>query len=141
MWNVGSLFRSGDAFTVSHIFLTGYTSAPPRKEITKTALGADAWIEWSKHDDPLDVIRKLRADGFTIVSLEIGQKSIPIGQYSWPKKACLIVGHEIDGVPRELVNASDAVVSIPMMGKKASLNLSVAAGIALAFVRSGLRER
>lgn len=161
LWNIGSFFRSADAFGVSHIHLTGYTAAPPRMEITKTALGAEEWIPWSKDSDPIKVIEKRRKEGFRIVALELKEGSIPLHEFSsarfsqysqttqppnpCPPKLpqerrrdqttkpsiCLILGHEILGVPDELLKLADDVVSIPMIGKKDSLNVSVAAGIAL----------
>lgn len=131
LWNIGAFFRTADAFGVSHIHLTGYTAAPPRTEITKTALGAEEWIPWSKDDNPLEVIKKRRREGFEIVALEIASGSIPLSDFFPTKPICLIVGNEVLGVPKELLAASDRVVHIPMAGKKESLNVSVALGIAL----------
>lgn len=137
LWNIGSFFRTADAFGVSHIHLTGYTAAPPRREIGKTALGADAWIPWSKDEDPVAVCSRRREEGFTIVSLEIAPGSVPLDQYTPLAPVCLVVGHEILGVPKDILALSDAVVHIPMRGKKHSLNVAVALGIALA----GLSKR
>ncbi len=131
LWNIGSFFRTADAFGVSHIHLTGYTAAPPRDEITKTALGAEEWIPWSKEEDPLEVIKKRRKEGFEIVALEIAAGSIPLSSFIPTKPVCLIVGHEVTGVPQELLAAADCSVSIPMSGRKESLNVSVAVGVAL----------
>lgn len=131
LWNIGSFFRTADAFGVSHIHLTGYTAAPPRYEITKTALGAEEWIPWSKDEDPLTVIEDRRKEGHHIVALEIAAGSIPLSEFRSTKPVCLIVGHEVTGVPQELLKASDCSVSIPMHGRKESLNVSVAVGIAL----------
>ncbi len=131
LWNIGSFFRTADAFGVSHIYLTGYTAAPPRYEISKTALGAEAWIPWTKETDPQKVIEQLKKDGYEIIALEIAEGSIPLSEYVCNKKTCLIVGHEVLGVSKELLALSDHSVSIPMSGKKESLNVSVALGIAL----------
>lgn len=131
LWNIGSFFRTADAFGVAHIHLTGYTAAPPREEITKTALGAEEWIPWSKDTDPLAVIEKRRKEGFRIVALEIAEGSESLLSFKPSGPVCLIVGHEVTGVPGELLAASDARVHIPMRGKKESLNVSVALGIAL----------
>lgn len=136
MWNIGSFFRSADAFDLSHVHLTGYTAAPPRIEITKTALGAEEWIPWSKDKDPLAVIEQRKKEGFTVVSLELSEKSVALADHVPPGDVCLIVGHEILGVSEELQEASDAVVHIPMLGKKHSLNVSVAAGIAFYHYRT-----
>lgn len=136
LWNIGSLFRSADAFSVEHIHLTGYTAAPPRKEIGKTALGAEEWIPWSKDSDPLEVMTQRKGEGFLVVSLELGKESIAIDQFQWPDKTCLVVGHEISGVPDDVLKVSDAIVHIPMQGRKESLNVSVAAGIAMSAARN-----
>jgi 23S rRNA (guanosine2251-2'-O)-methyltransferase len=131
LWNVGSLFRSADAFSIEHIHLTGYTAAPPRVEISKTALGSEEWIPWSKDLSPEDIIQKRRQEGFEIVSLECTDTSTDIGLHMPIKPICLILGHEVLGVSDELLTLSDRVVHIPMLGKKSSLNVSVAAGISL----------
>lgn len=136
LWNVGAVFRSADAFGVKHIHLTGYTAAPPSKEIGKTALGAEEFVSWSKDAGPVEVIRRRKAEGFTIVSLELGEGSIPLPDFQPPDKICLILGHEILGVSDELREMSDVTVHIPMLGKKESLNVSVAAGIALYYCRN-----
>ena len=130
LWNIGSLFRSADAFKIRHIYLTGYTAIPPRTEIHKTALGAEEWVLWSKHSDATLVISDLKSKGYTVVSLEISNESTPLHTHRPPEKTCIILGHEILGVTDQLQKLSDAVVHIPMLGKKDSLNVSVAAGIA-----------
>ncbi len=135
LWNIGAVFRSADAFQVSHIHLTGYTATPPRKEITKTALGAENLVAWSQEQDPLQVIKRRRQEGFLIVALERREKSTPLMDLRTEKPVCLILGHEILGVSQELLEASDYTVCIPMLGAKNSLNVSVAAGIALYQVR------
>lgn len=133
IWNVGSFFRTADAFAIEHVYLTGYTPTPPRKEISKTAIGADAWIPWSHALDPLDVIRDLQQKSFVIVSLEITPKSQILSSIQLPRETpvCIVVGHEILGVPDDILSASNIIASIPMLGKKHSLNVSVACGIAL----------
>lgn len=135
LWNVGSLFRTCDALAVEKLYLTGYTGRPPRKEITKTALGAEEFVPWEHHDEPLDVLRELKAEGFMIVSLEQTERSVPLLNFSPSYPLCLLLGNEIKGVREDLLDASDAIVSIPMLGKKESLNVAVAAGIALHALR------
>lgn len=137
LWNVGSIFRSADVFGISHVYLTGYTASPPREEISKTALGAETWISWSKEHDPFVVIDRLRSEGFSIVSLEKTENSTDLWSFVVPRKLCLLLGHEVLGVSPALLTASDHVVHIPMFGQKSSLNVSVATGIALAALRSG----
>lgn len=131
LWNVGSLFRSADAFGVTHVYLTGYTGCPPRMEISKTALGAEEWIPWSYQKDPLTVIAALKKEKYQIVALEKTEKSIPIETFTSDRPLALILGHEVLGVSDELLESADTVVHIPMVGKKESLNVSTAAGIAL----------
>ncbi|MEI8229514.1 MAG: RNA methyltransferase [Candidatus Peregrinibacteria bacterium] len=141
LWNIGSFFRTADAFGVEKIFLTGYTATPPRREISKTALGAEEWIAWEQQDDPVKVIRKLRKEGYSIVALELTKGAIDITKFASPEKVCLILGQEVLGVPEELLKLCDSVVFIPMHGKKESLNVSVAAGVALDRLRAGSDER
>ena len=136
LWNVGSFFRTCDAFAVENIYLTGYTGHPPRKEITKTAIGAEEWVPWEHERDPVPAVERLRKDGWQIVALEITEKAIPLMELQPSDKVCLIVGHELTGVPDSLLSLTDAVVYIPMLGKKESLNVAVAAGIALQHLRN-----
>lgn len=141
LWNVGSFFRTCDAFAVEKIYLTGYTGIPPRKEITKTAIGAEEYVPWEHAKDPVDVLKALKNDGWTIVALEIAPDSISIESYKPSDKTCLVVGHELTGVPEEIRTLADAVIHIPMLGKKESLNVAVAAGIALNHLRAFGRSK
>jgi 23S rRNA (guanosine2251-2'-O)-methyltransferase len=131
LWNVGALFRSADAFGVSHIHLTGYTAQPPRKEISKTALGAEEWIPWSYDKDPFEIIERRRKDGFLIAALELTEKSDKLWSVDPKAPVCLVLGHEVLGVSPELLAVCDKALHIPMQGKKSSLNVSVACGVAL----------
>lgn len=131
LWNVGAFFRTCDALGVEYVHLTGYTATPPRKEITKTAIGAEAFVPWDAEDDPHTVVDRLRADGWQIVALERHPEAVPLHEARLADKTCLIVGHELSGVPASLLAASDVRVEIPMLGQKESLNVAVAAGIAL----------
>ncbi len=135
LWNIGALFRSCDALGIDKVYLTGYSATPPRKEITKTALGAESWVPWEHAKDPNGILQRLKSEGFSIVGLEIAPGSVSLHDYAPKGPQCLILGHEILGVPKELLQLCDAVVHIPMQGKKESLNVSVAAGIALFSLR------
>ncbi len=135
LWNIGAIFRSADAFNVQHMHLTGYTASPPRKEISKTALGAETTVPWSYEADPHNVIQRRKKEGYVIVALELGEASAPLMSFTTERPVCLILGHEILGVSPELIELSDHTVYIPMLGAKNSLNVSVAAGIALYQVR------
>jgi len=136
LWNVGAFFRTCDGLAVEHLYLTGYTGHPPRIEITKTAIGAEHTIPCEHARDPLPIIEQLKKDGWQIVSLELSDRSVDIATFVPSDKVCLIVGHELEGVPEAMMNLSDAVVQIPMLGEKESLNVSVAAGIALHHLRA-----
>lgn len=136
LWNVGSFFRTADAMQVQKLYLSGYTACPPRREISKTAIGAEDWIEWEYVQEPESVISQCKKEGMRIVGLEITEGAKDISDYSTDEDVCLVVGHEVTGVPRELLDACDDVVFIPMHGKKESLNVSVAAGIALHCLRN-----
>ncbi len=136
LWNVGSFFRTADALGIEKIYLTGYTGHPPRKEITKTAIGAEEFVAWEHAADPLPILQKLKAEGWAVISLELAPGAIDVLDYTdIPDKLCLVVGHELEGVPQPIVDISDAVLKIPMLGKKESLNVAVAAAIALHHLR------
>jgi 23S rRNA (guanosine2251-2'-O)-methyltransferase len=136
LWNVGAFFRTCDGLNIEHLYLTGYTGHPPRKEITKTAIGAEAWVAWEHNRDPMPIVEKLKSEGWQIVSLEITKDAVDISTFKPGKKVLLIAGHELTGVPEPILEISDAVVMIPMQGKKESLNVAVATGIALHRLRS-----
>lgn len=129
--NVGSIFRTCDGAGVAKLYLTGETGAPPRREIAKTALGADESVEWEYYKDPRDVIRRLKAEGVLIVSLEKNGQSIGISKFGPKYPVCVIIGNEVDGVETSLLKLSDHVLHIPMRGRKGSLNVSVAFGIGI----------
>jgi len=129
--NVGSIFRTSDGAGVKKIYLTGYSGVPPRKEITKTALGADESVAWEFHKDPIGVVEGLKKKGIQIVALEKNKKSTDFQEFKADYPVCMIIGNEIDGVEENLLQLSDAVVHIPMHGKKESLNVSVAFGIGI----------
>jgi len=135
MWNVGSFFRTSDAFSVEKIYLTGYTAFPPRKEISKTAIGAEENVAWEHHNDPIPVLKSLKEEGWTLVALEITPTSVMLNDYQPDTKVCLILGHELTGVPDDILSLCDDVIAIPMLGQKESLNVAVAAGVALHHLR------
>jgi tRNA G18 (ribose-2'-O)-methylase SpoU len=136
LWNVGSFFRTCDAMNVEKIYLTGYTGVPPRKEITKTAIGAESYVPWEHYENPMEILQSLKKDGWKIVALELAKDAVDIAEYDPPQKICLVVGHELTGVPDDVLSISDDVVFIPMLGTKESLNVAVASGIALYHIRS-----
>ncbi|MDP3985248.1 MAG: TrmH family RNA methyltransferase, partial [bacterium] len=119
--NVGSLFRSADAFGVSQIFLCGLTGRPPRPEISKTALGADAWVPWEYRAAAWEVVRELRARGVLTLALEKTPASKPIREQDMRFPVAIVAGNEVRGVSKQVLEAVDAVAHIPMIGKKESL--------------------
>jgi len=131
MENVGSIFRTADAAGVRKIFLCGITPKPPRKEIDKAALGAVDFVEWEYCEKIKDLIVKLKNENTRIVALEQDPRSIPYSSFFIPNSSsvALIVGNEIEGVSKEILDLADKIVEIPMNGQKNSLNVAVSAGI------------
>ncbi len=131
--NVGSVFRTADAFLIEKIYLCGITATPPNKEIHKTALGATDSVEWQYIADTLEVVKQLKNEGVRIVSVEQAEYSTMLQDFTPVKdtKYAVIFGNEVKGVAQEVVSASDEVIEIPQYGTKHSLNVSVSAGIVL----------
>jgi len=129
--NVGSIFRSADVFAVEKLYLTGYTGTPPQKEIAKTALGSEDRVVWEKVEDIFSLIEKLRSEGYLVLGLETGTEVMPIDSLSFDQPIALVLGNEVTGIEPEVVEKLDGLTEIPMPGAKKSLNVSVAAGIAM----------
>ena len=131
--NVGSVFRTADAFLIEKIYLCGITATPPNKEIHKTALGATDSVEWQYIADTLEVVKQLKNEGVHIVSVEQAEYATMLQDFTPVKdtKYAVIFGNEVKGVAQEVVSASDEVIEIPQYGTKHSLNVSVSAGIVL----------
>lgn len=133
MHNVGAVFRSSDAFGVSEILISGYTPCPPRPEITKTAIGAEEFVNWSYHEDEVQLITKLKESSYRIIGLEQTDNSSMLTGYEVSDQAsyCLVMGNEVTGIDEKLIPLIDDFVEIPQFGHKHSLNVSVAAGVVL----------
>ena len=133
--NIGSIFRTADGAGVSKIFLCGITPSPPHPNIEKVSLGAENFVEWEKSKETWRVIEKLKKENFEIVALEQTKNSISLDQTDngcrFGKKIALILGEEVNGLPKTILKKSDKIIQIPMYGKKESLNVSVAFGIAV----------
>jgi tRNA G18 (ribose-2'-O)-methylase SpoU len=129
--NVGSAFRTADAFRVEKIILTGITGQPPHREIEKTALGATESVDWSYMEKPEVAVEELKKNGYKIVAVEQTTESIPLHKFSAinSEKICLVFGNEINGVSEEIINKADVAIEIPQQGTKHSLNISVCVGI------------
>jgi tRNA G18 (ribose-2'-O)-methylase SpoU len=128
--NVGSIFRTADAVGIDKIYLTGYTGTPPRREIAKVSLGAEKYLSWEKHIRIDKVITQLKKDGFLVVALEQSKKAVSLTKFKPCFPLAIIVGNEVRGLTPQVLALADKVVEIPMLGKKESLNVGVAFGIA-----------
>lgn len=133
MYNVGSVFRTSDAFRVSSIYLCGITATPPHAEIHKTALGAEDTVDWKHFDNTMDAVQSLKADGYHIFSIEqcVGSTMLQKIELDANIKYAVIFGNEVKGVKQEVVDASDACLEIPQFGTKHSLNVSTTAGMVI----------
>ena len=135
-YNVGSIFRSADAFHVDRIALCGICALPPSAEIHKTALGAEDVVPWTHYADTLDAVAALRSEGYTVVAVEQTENSVKLAAIEGPpsaaaRKMAFVFGNEVDGVRQEVVDACDFSLEIPQRGTKHSLNVAVSAGIVL----------
>ncbi|MBL4663690.1 MAG: RNA methyltransferase [Flavobacteriaceae bacterium] len=131
--NIGSVFRTADAFLIQKIYLCGITATPPHKDIQKTALGATDSVDW-EHIESTDIlIENLQKDGVFVASIEQAEESITLQEFEVKPNTtyALIFGNEVKGVQQSVVSASDAVIEIPQYGTKHSLNISVSAGVVM----------
>lgn len=130
--NIGSFFRIADAFGIEKIYLTGSSPIPPHPKIKKTSRSTEKYVPFLYEKKPLDVVKNLKAEGYTIVSLEITSSSTDIRELtiSAHEKVCLILGSENAGISQELLDVSDKTIHIPMLGQNSSLNVATACSIA-----------
>lgn len=140
--NVGSVFRSADSFKADKVWLCGISATPPSAEIHKSALGAEFSVEWGYEKDTLSLVKRLKEEGYTVLSVEQTVNSIMLDKFKpeTGRKYALVFGNEVDGVQQEVVDASDGVLEIPQYGTKHSLNISVSAGIVLWHIASALHS-
>lgn len=131
MHNVGSVFRTGDAFRIEAVYLCGITSTPPNAEIHKTALGAEDSVAWKAFDSALKAVMELKAAGYEVYSIEQAHGSTMLQDFQPEKgkKYAVVLGNEVKGVHQEVIDASDGCLEIPQFGTKHSMNVSVTAGI------------
>lgn len=137
MHNVGSVFRTADAFLISGICLCGFTPQPPHRDIHKTALGATDSVDWLYYENTSDAVLALKERGFKVLAIEQTEGSILLNEYVQSKMPLAFVfGNEVDGVSDEVIQLCDGVIEIPQWGMKHSLNISVAAAVVMwEFVR------
>ncbi len=131
MYNVGAFFRTADAAGIEKLYLGGITSYPPKKAITKTALGAEERAPWEHAWDPLPWLDTLRARGYEIAAIETSVHAVDLFDWRPRFPVCLVFGHEVEGIGPEIAERCDTHVRIPMLGLKHSLNVATAGGVAI----------
>lgn len=133
MHNVGSVFRTADAFLLRGMYLCGYTPQPPHRDIHKTALGATETVEWKYAPTTVEAVQQLKEDGYQVFAIEQVQNSIPLHRFDMNQyeSVAVVFGNEVTGVDEEVIKLCDGCIEIPQLGMKHSLNISVAAGIVL----------
>ncbi len=131
MHNVGSVFRTADAFLIEAVYLCGITCTPPHAEIHKTALGAENTVDWQHFTDTHDAVSQLKADGYVVFAIEqaVGSTLLPDLQLDPNQKYAVILGNEVKGVQQSVVDNCDGCIEIPQYGTKHSLNVSVTGGV------------
>jgi len=131
-WNVGSILRSADGFGFDHAYLCGITPTPDNESVTKTSLGAEEYLPWSHHKDAVRLIAGLKREGWQVIALEegFGAKDIRRAKRSAAEKSVLLLGSEVTGVDPDLLDMSDEMYAIPMLGQKRSLNVAIAFSVA-----------
>lgn len=131
--NIGSVFRTSDAFVIEKIYLCGITAIPPNKEIHKTALGATESVDWEYVEDTLTLVKKLQKEQVTVCAIEQAENSIKLQDFkvAQNQKYAIVMGNEVKGVQQEVINNANYCIEIPQYGTKHSLNISVTTGIVL----------
>lgn len=131
--NIGSVFRTADAFLIEKIYLCGITASPPHRDITKTALGATKTVAWEHRTNTSEVVEELQRSGIKILAIEQAENAVMLNDFAVEsgEKYAVIFGNEVKGVQQELVNAADAIIEIPQLGTKHSLNISVSTGVVI----------
>ena len=132
-YNVGSVFRTADAFLIEAIYIIGYSAKPPHKEIKKTALGAEETVSWNHFETTATAIDELRKDGYKVFSIEQAENSLNLQAINFKpeEKIAIIFGNEVTGVEQSTILLSDGCIEIPQLGMKHSLNIATAAGVVL----------
>ena len=131
--NIGSVFRTSDAFRISHIYLCGITATPPHKDIQKTALGSTDAVDWSYAKDTFEVVKNLQKQNVKVMAIEQAENAQMLHDFTPQKNTtyAVVFGHEVKGVAQQVVNQCDGVIEIPQFGTKHSLNIAVSCGVVL----------
>ncbi len=130
-YNIGSILRTSEAAGIEHLHLCGISATPDNPKVVKTALGAERMVSWSHHIATAEVLDELRAQGWALIAVELTDRGARHDLFDYPQKCALIFGHEVAGVPPALLARCDAVIEIPMLGRKNSLNVATSVGIVL----------
>ncbi|MFI1744371.1 RNA methyltransferase [Thalassobellus sediminis] len=140
--NIGSVFRTSDAFLIEKIYLCGITATPPHKDIHKTALGSTDTVDWEYAENTIDLIEKLKTENIKICTIEQAENTIMLNDFTPETNItyALVFGNEVKGVAQEVVSASDIIIEIPQFGTKHSLNISVSCGVVVWDVFSKLKS-
>ena len=131
MYNVGAFFRTMDAAACEKLYLCGITARPPKRAITKTALGSEENVAWEYHGDPLEVAQGLHLRNYEIAAIETTPQAVDLFDWRPRFPVCLLFGHEVDGLNPRLLESCDTHVRIPMLGRKYSLNVATAGGVVI----------
>lgn len=131
--NVGSIFRTSDAFLVEAVYLCGITGTPPHKDIQKTALGSTDSVVWKHFPSTLDAVKELKADNYKVYAIEQVESSVMLNNFNTQagEKLAIVFGNEVKGVQQEVIDICDGVIEIPQVGTKHSLNIAVSAGVVI----------
>lgn len=131
MYNVGAFFRTADGAGIERLLLSGITARPPKSAIAKTALGAETRVAWQSIEDPNAAIQGLRSDGYEIAAIETSMRATDLFDWQPHFPVCVLFGHEVDGLPQQLLDSCDSHVRIPMLGSKHSLNVASAGAVVM----------
>ena len=131
MYNVGAFFRTADGAGIERLYLSGITARPPKKQLSKTALGADERVSWHPSEDAFETVRSLRSTGYEIAAIETSVHAVDIFDWQPRFPVCVLFGHEVDGLATTLLDLCDTHVRIPMLGLKHSLNVASASAIVM----------
>lgn len=131
LYNVGSFFRTADAVGLQKLHLCGITGHPPKRALTKTALGAEETVPWQYHQEATEAVRLIREAGYEVATIETSVRAVDLFDWMPRFPVCVIFGHEVEGVRHELADRCDTHVRIPMLGRKHSLNVATAGGVVL----------
>ena len=138
--NVGAIFRSADAVMMAKLYLCGITGCPPRKEINKTALGAEEIVPWEQKDEAVEAVREMKRKGVKVVAVELAEGSLAYDEMKIDGPVCFVFGHEVEGISDEVMEECDMAVELPMLGRANSLNVATCFGVVMYNALSKLKN-